>query len=273
MTNRTCDKPTKKYPEGRRGTDAGHYAHRTKKDPDCEDCRIAWNEAQARYREENKEKFSGYNRKHRESRTPEQKEADKKYSQEYYQKNSEALKKKARDWRRDNLEQALESSRRYRKENPEKVRALTDRWIEENKDRYREGQRRYREEHRDEMREYLRQYYLDHPEKFEGYGRRRRALLRSLPSDGYTEEQVSETHGTICQLCNTEVDTELAWGRDDSPCIDHVHALAREGSPGDVIDNVRWAHALCNIKKHDLPMEDLSLPFEAPGSREWGMVD
>lgn len=38
---RKCDVPTKKYPEGRRGTVAGYHCHIRAKETPCEDCREA----------------------------------------------------------------------------------------------------------------------------------------------------------------------------------------------------------------------------------------
>lgn len=280
---RTCDKPTKNFPNGRRGTKQGYAAHRYRKEEACQECKDARNASKREWSRQNKDKISEQNRRQREknpnrnrdyyrsmseNQREKKREADRKYAAEHRKEARERAKK----WRQDNLERAIENSRRWKEANPEKARELVKAWRKENREHI-SNYRRNSSEYQSYMKDYLAKYYEENKDKFIEYGRRKRALIRSLPADGHTKQDIIDRFGTVCYLCQGEVDPDLPWGRDDSPAVDHVHALSREGCPGDVIENVRLTHALCNVRKHDKPKEDLNLPFESPGSREWRVRD
>ena len=125
----------------------------------------------------------------------------------------------------------------------------------------------------DEHREYQRQYHINYqinhweelmkpyhkkwreenPEAAYNAFRRRRALKAMAVSEPYTEAEVLEKYGTDCQLCFEPIDLDAprgigkgeGWER--GLHIDHTISIS-EGGP-DTLDNVRPAHALCNIKR------------------------
>lgn len=269
--NKICEKPTKKYPNGRTGTTAGASAHRTAKEKCCPECHEAKKEAHREYVRKNKDKKKEYDRRYREKYDAELKARKK----EYYNKNAEYIREKSRKWHHENKEKANAYSREYRKKNPERVREAIARWHEENKEYIKEVSAEWREQNRDTMRSYMKEYYRENSDKWGGFSRKRRALKASQPHEPYTKEQVVELHGTKCYLCGGEVDMNLAWGNDRSPAMDHKWPLNVPGGPGDVLSNMWITHAVCNIRKGDRMVEDLSLPFAEPESREWnyGTID
>lgn len=281
-----CEKPTKKYPNGRSGTSAGLSAHSRAKEENCEACAEFKREADLIRREKQKEA----DRRYREKHAVELKAKNKGRRREYYEKNSEAIREKSRKYYQENKEKASASrreyrknnlekyranrreySREYRKNNLEKCRAAIAKWHEENAEYIKEQAAKYREENRDSIRARGKEYYRKNYDKREGYSRKRRALKASQPHEPYTREEVVELHGSVCYLCGGEVDMSLPWGNDRSPSMDHLWPLNVPGGPGDVLSNMWVTHAVCNIRKGDRKVEDLKLPFAEPESREWSI--
>lgn len=101
---------------------------------------------------------------------------------------------------------------------------------------------RYREARKEEVRQ-----------SSLAYQRRRRAWRLSAPSEPYTDKLVLATYGTICHLCGEEINLDAprlsrdgaGWER--GLHLDHVIPLSRGGP--DLLENLRPAHALCNISK------------------------
>jgi 5-methylcytosine-specific restriction endonuclease McrA len=88
-------------------------------------------------------------------------------------------------------------------------------------------------------------------------GRRRRARIRNQGFEFFTEHDVLNKYGTICHICNQEIDIEaprsgaakgaLSGNWKMGLHIDHVIPIIKGGS--DTLDNVRPAHAFCNLSK------------------------
>lgn len=113
-----CEKPTRAYPDGRTGTDAGWAAHMAEKSVPCDPCKEAhadycreWERANAErrrsikreYRAENKDKINERRRKS-------------------YRDNNYERRAQAREYWANNRERILERERDKRKENPEHER-------------------------------------------------------------------------------------------------------------------------------------------------------
>ena len=115
--------------------------------------------------------------------------------------------------------------------------------------------------------DYSRQWQKRNIEKFREYRRnspqrkaaklrqkmRRRARIRGNRYENYTLEQVIELYGTNCHICQEEIDMQAprqcgieGWER--GLHLDHVIDIQFGGA--DAIDNVKPAHALCNLKKN-----------------------
>ena len=160
----------------------------------------------------------------------------------------------------------------YRKRNPDKIRELNKQYYAENKesilqqksDYYRENwsdiraqrssqgyERRQREA---ELRppgslvgtEADRAYYR-------ASARKRRAKAFGAVVASYNEDQIVSLYGTLCHLCLQEIDFSaprragFAPGWELGFQVDHYVAIANGGA--DTLENVRPAHAVCNIRK------------------------
>lgn len=248
-----CHKPTKKYPDGRTGTVAGYIAHSSAKESPCSECHSARQEYRQRYRADNRElvkqKQHDYYQKVRERVLKEKKE--------YYAENREEMLELERIYRDNNRERLQEYQRQWYSKNREKVtsqkRESNKKWYDANPERVRARRKAYRESSCGKVATWEREN-----------AQRRRALKRALPSDGYSIDDLTRTHGTVCYLCETEVDINLPMGTRVSPEIDHVHPLSHPDCPGDVLPNVRWTHKACNSSKGPKLVSELELPFPAP---------
>ena len=81
---------------------------------------------------------------------------------------------------------------------------------------------------------------------------RDRARLRGVKTEYYTRKHIFDRDGYDCYLCNEPVDLSAPPvqgqpGWETYPHIEHVVPLSRGGT--DTLDNVRIAHAKCNIDK------------------------
>ena len=82
---------------------------------------------------------------------------------------------------------------------------------------------------------------------------RRRARLKGGLAEVYTLEQVFETYGTICYLCEKEIDLNAPRNCNGDNWqmglhIDHVIPIYKSGN--DTLENVRPTHALCNLRRN-----------------------
>lgn len=105
---------------------------------------------------------------------------------------------------------------------------------------------------RDKARAYSREYRAKNPEKYGEQSRRRRAQRLNNGFAKYSEKEMLETYGTSCHLCGSEVDLSAPrqcgkYGWELGLHVDHVLPIA-QGGP-DTLENVRPAHAKCNISR------------------------
>lgn len=76
-----------------------------------------------------------------------------------------------------------------------------------------------------------------------GMKRLRRHISRSA------RVAIFERDSWLCHLCLLEIDREEKWPSPDSATVDHVIAWSKGGS--DDSDNLRAAHAMCNMRRKD----------------------
>jgi hypothetical protein len=129
---------------------------------------------------------------------------------------------KAKTWNKNNLDQKRQSGKIYQKANFEKRYLDKKIWAKNN------------------------------PDKVRGYSNKRRALKLGNEHTPYTEVEMLERYGTVCYLCNEEIDLQAlrscgAPGYENSLWRDHVLALTNGGP--DMLDNVKPSHAVCNKLK------------------------
>lgn len=81
---------------------------------------------------------------------------------------------------------------------------------------------------------------------------KRKSNIKGNGWEPYTEEQMLSKYGSICYLCNEEIDLQAprksgapGWKR--SLWKEHVIPVSKGGP--DTLDNVRPSHGLCNLNK------------------------
>lgn len=90
--------------------------------------------------------------------------------------------------------------------------------------------------------------------------RRLKALTLGLVHEDWTEQQLIDTYGTVCYLCNKKIDFDApkcGEGSDYSSWPDHVIPTSRGGE--NTIKNVRPCHKTCNISKKNKTYEEYML--------------
>ena len=235
---RICDKKTSKFPNGRRGTEAGESAHRQAKEKPCKECY----EARARKSRERKRKKNPPIEQP-EVMTMACEERSRRFPEGKTGTNSGYLA------HRKAGEEACDACR-------EGMRSAS-----------RESWSKLSERYREKKNEYQREYRKMNPERISAHTRARE-LKKQMTYDGYTKEELLDRDGPLCYLCQGEVDLEVPRGGPRSVVVEHLIPLMQEGSPGDVRENVKLAHARCNLVKGKRRPEDLELPLEFPGE-EW----
>ena len=78
---------------------------------------------------------------------------------------------------------------------------------------------------------------------------RRRARLRGLPVEPYTLEQLLERDGTLCVLCDEELDLDAAYPDPLSVTVEHLECISWPESAGDTPSNVALSHFTCNMQR------------------------
>ncbi len=103
------------------------------------------------------------------------------------------------------------------------------------------------------IKKYAGEYYKENKPDFIRRINKRRAVRKNLPHQKYTEQDIFNRWGTDCHICGGSVDL-LAPRKAGTPGwelglhLDHVISLS-DGGP-DIVENVRPAHGVCNLRKH-----------------------
>lgn len=140
----------------------------------------------------------------------------------------------------------------WRKANVDKVKAYKAKWLVENKEAIQQQRKEYCERTKDAKRQTTLKHYKNNKDLYLAAGRRRRARRRDNRIEIYSTQQVLDMYGTLCHICQEEIDLYASrrsgignWER--GLHIDHVIPIAKGGS--DTLDNVKPAHAQCNLSK------------------------
>lgn len=243
-----CEKKTNKYPNGRTGTHAGAAAHRYKKEPVCEECRAGVN-ATEKARNDKKLLTAPWRQPYTMERVCD--ERTKKFPSG--KRGTTAGFNTHERMGDEPCSECLEARREYLRKN-------TKRYYDKYKDRKLAYQAKYREENRDSLREWSREYYKANPGKNTESWRRRKARKKDLPTEKYTEKDITRLYGNICYLCAEPVDLELEKG----PLrrnVEHLIPISHPDCPGDILSNVRWSHEKCNLSKGGRTPEEVTHLF------------
>ena len=114
----------------------------------------------------------------------------------------------------------------------------------------------YYQNNKEKMQKWRRDYHKAHPE----VSRRNKNIRKyksKIKQEKYTDRKVLDTYGSICYLCNKEINLKAPRrtgikGWEKGLHIEHVIDIAKGGP--DTLANVRPSHALCNLTKKPVGM-------------------
>lgn len=145
------------------------------------------------------------------------------YKRAWHMANRERLSEKSRSYREANKDELARKKSEYNSLNKDKSKARIERWKERN------------------------------PDGVNQISRRRRARKMSVQSENYSEQDIINRWGIDCHICNEAINLEAprrvgtpGWER--GLHLDHVIPIVAGGA--DIVENVKPAHGLCNLKKH-----------------------
>ena len=107
--------------------------------------------------------------------------------------------------------------------------------------------------HRDKRLANAHAWRAANPDKIKSHKQKRRATQAKVRTEPYTIQQVIDTYGSNCHICQEPIDLNAprhsmqGKGWEHGLHIDHVVSIFNDGS--DTIDNVKPAHAICNLRK------------------------
>ena len=251
------------------GTTAGYQKHRWENEFYCEPCSLAnrWYVNERRKDPENKKKRAVEASKRRSSNLEEYKRReaisqakrkDKKdiYDQKYRAKNRDEINQRTREYKKANPELISAQSAAYYQRNKEKIAAYRVANREKNK--------AWKAEYYLRNQEKIRQYWEDNKERTAAWRKatpelsrqnvhKRRARKLAVATEPYTTQQILDLYGTDCHICHEPIDLDAPRathhkGYERGLHLDHVIPLVKGGT--DLMENVKPAHALCNLKKN-----------------------
>lgn len=171
------------------------------------------------------------------------------YKAWWREKNPERDRANGQRWNEKNREYRREAERARRASIPVEVRKQLGR-----ERRSREGPSRWREAHKrwdaaniEKRRACVRKWARENPDAIRQYDQQRRAREAGAQVEIFSNVEVFERDGWICQLCMLPVDPQLSHPDPLSRSLDHIRPIALGGSHTRV--NVQLAHLLCNLRK------------------------
>ncbi len=138
------------------------------------------------------------------------------------------------------------------------------------KEYQRQFQLNYRKNHPEKLRASYEKRYKENREYYNNGARVRRAKELSAYREPYSVEDVLRMWGSACHLCGELVDLDAprhavsknneGWQR--GLHLDHVVPIG-QGGP-DIVENVKPAHASCNLSRGREPVDLDNLPSAVP---------
>ena len=146
--------------------------------------------------------------------------------------------------------------------NPENIRASSRKWDLANTEKKAEIGKIYYLANSEKVKARQKAYSLANPDKGNAKARKRRARIKGNEYIPYTEQQVLETYGIDCNICNLPIDLNTARqvgipGWQNGLHIDHLIPISKGGP--DTLENVRPTHGLCNITKNNKEQYEIKM--------------
>lgn len=163
-------------------------------------------------------------------------------------------KERGKAWKKANQQKRTEKNKEWILKNPEKVKEYRKRWRNSNPDSVKEDWANRSPESLKRKRETDKNWAKSNNDKINGHRRKRRALKLGNGHIPYTLQEVIDTYGTDCYLCQTPINLSASRqvgkpGWQSGLHIDHLVPISKGGP--DTLENVRPSHGICNIVKGD----------------------
>jgi HNH endonuclease len=138
------------------------------------------------------------------------------------------------------------------KQNTKEYKEKRKNRLTSNRDSINFRQRVYYSKNKEKLNEYYKQWDKNHPDAALARTHKRRARIKGNGFSKYTREDMIKAYGANCHICKLEIDLNAPRkvgikGWEEGLHIDHLIPLM-QGGP-DILENVRPAHGLCNLKK------------------------
>lgn len=136
-----------------------------------------------------------------------------------------------------------------------KARQLTHqkKWRDANKELTKANMAEWRAANREMLAKQNKAWRLQNMDRVLEKNHRRRARLLDSYVAPVDREQIWIRDAGTCQICLTQIDRELPWPDPMSRTLDHIIPLSRGGTHEP--DNIQLAHARCNSRKGDRPID------------------
>ena len=226
VNERSCDQRTGKFPKGKRGTLEGYKLHLNNDDPPCQECLSAY--------------ISSI--------------ADKPWMQPYTASMACEIRYSYAPHGSTGWLSGYDAHVEAGEEPCEMCLARKE------KEREKERKKFERRRAKPDYKERMKAYREANPEARSDARRRRRARKQALPTEKYSEMDITRLYGNICYLCAEPVDLKLERG----PLrrnVEHLIPISHPDCPGDILSNVRWSHEKCNLSKGKRTPEEVTHLF------------
>jgi hypothetical protein len=195
-----------------------------------------------------------YFSKNGKSLRPDCKSCESARSKAYYSLNSEKIKIIAKSYQKDNSDKIKKASKIYRDSNKDKLKAKAKIYNAANSEKQKAKSKAWHLANLEKAKADAKAWNLAHPGYSAAANRKRDALIKNNGHSAYTEQQVLETYGIDCNICNLPIDLNTARqigkpGWQNGLHIDHLIPISKGGP--DTLENVRPTHGLCNITKNN----------------------
>lgn len=207
---------------------------------DCKPCRTASNK---RWKEANPDKVRDRRRVYLKENADQHREDTRRWRAANPERERELTK--ARYWA--DVESSRDKQRAWHLANPEKSAEYSRAYRERNPERAAENTRRYRDANGDRIKELAAAWRAANPDKVTAIDAARRARLIGAVVGDADYEFVKAAY-SVCYLCDEPLSGDIH--------VDHVVPLSRGGAH--CTDNLMPTHAVCNRRKHDRLLNELS---------------
>lgn len=164
------------------------------------------------------------------------------------------------EWQKANPEKEKAARKTWREANREKVNAASKSWRDRNPEKKKEVVAAWRNRNPEKVKATRKAWDKANSDKVRANSRKQRALKAGNIHEDWTEQELFETYGTDCYLCNLPIDfnaPRTGIGSDYSSWPDHKTPTSRGGS--NILENVRPCHRKCNESKRNKTYEEYIL--------------